>query len=87
MGTDVSFIFRASNPYIGGLRPSFFMVFGVQGSHYPSMLCECDLFPCKGKSVTFSLFQNGDFLCEECLGAPEGPFFLDCGLDAVGCQE
>ena len=28
MGTHVSFIFRGYNPYIGGSKPSFFMVLG-----------------------------------------------------------
>ena len=31
MGTHVSFIFRGYNPYIGGSRPSFFMVMGSKG--------------------------------------------------------
>ena len=31
MGTHVSFIFRGYNPYIGGLKPSFFMVLGSKG--------------------------------------------------------
>ena len=30
MGTHVSFIFRGYNPYIGDLKPSFFILFGVQ---------------------------------------------------------
>ena len=32
MGTHVSFIFRGYNPYIGGVKPSFFMVLGSHGS-------------------------------------------------------
>ena len=32
MGTHGSFIFRGYNPYIGGLKPSFFMVLGSKGS-------------------------------------------------------
>jgi len=31
MGTHVSFIFRGYNPYFQGLKPPFFMVFGVHG--------------------------------------------------------
>ena len=31
MGTHVSFIFRGHNPYIWGLKPSFFMVLGSKG--------------------------------------------------------
>ena len=34
MGTHVSFIFRGYNPYIGGSKPSFFMVFGSKGVGY-----------------------------------------------------
>ena len=33
MGTHVSFIFRGYNPYIGGLKPSFFMVLGSKGMY------------------------------------------------------
>ena len=35
MGTHVSFIFRGYNPYIGGLKPSFFMVLGSKGVYIP----------------------------------------------------
>ena len=31
MGTHVSFIFRGYSLYIGDVKPSFFMGFGVQG--------------------------------------------------------
>ena len=31
MGTHVSIIFRGYSPYIGGVKPSFFMVLGSQG--------------------------------------------------------
>ena len=31
MGTHVSFISRGYNPYIGGLKPSFFMILGSKG--------------------------------------------------------
>ena len=29
-----TFIFRGYNPYIGGLKPSFFMVLGSKGTAY-----------------------------------------------------
>ena len=31
MGTHVSFIFSGYSPYIGGVKPSFFMVLGSKG--------------------------------------------------------
>ena len=31
MGTHGSFIFRGYSPYIGGSKPSFFMVLGAHG--------------------------------------------------------
>ena len=31
MGTHVSFIFRGYNPYMGGVKPWFFMVLGSKG--------------------------------------------------------
>ena len=35
MGTHNLHYFRGYNPYIGGLKPSFFMVLGSKGSCYP----------------------------------------------------
>ena len=34
MGTHCSFIFRGSNPYIWGVKPSFFMVLGSKGMFF-----------------------------------------------------
>ena len=31
MGTHVSFIFRGYDPYVGGVKPAFFMVLGCKG--------------------------------------------------------
>ena len=33
MGTHISFIFRGYDPYIEGLKPSFFMVLGSKGRY------------------------------------------------------
>ena len=32
MGTHVSFIFRGYNPYVGDVKPLFFMVLGSKGN-------------------------------------------------------
>ena len=45
MGTQVPFFFRGYNPYIGGLKPSFFMVLGSKGSRY--------IYLSKSKSTKF----------------------------------
>ena len=36
-----AFIFRGYNPYIGGSKPSFFMVLGSKGINYLEFLVEC----------------------------------------------
>ena len=53
MGTHVSFIFRAYDPYFEALKPSFFMGFGVQRK---------ELF-----QKWLSLFEQGPLFCQHVL--------------------
>ena len=41
-----TFIFRGYNPFIGGLKPSFFMVLGSHGGHYI-----IKMYPCKSRTI------------------------------------
>ena len=70
-----TFIFGGYNPYVGGVKPSFFMVLGSKGMSY-----FCDFFV-----VVFAILRNlslGNYneknmllLCWDCNGKPSQPWF------------
>ena len=52
-----TFIFRGYNPYIGGLKPSFFMVLGSKGMQ---------------KSIVKSCYGEMSILCQKCPSSRDG---------------
>ena len=54
-----TFIFRGYNPYIGGLKPSFFMVLGSKGWMYLHVLFGHMILVCQCHWLTFGVFFFG----------------------------